>query len=290
MMSSAVDQMKETPEYTYHLLRGALEKFQKNIPELSNSQYQQAKTVADKTFALESIVLSTPEARDIVVPDSKLDAAIQEVVGRYTDRESFLLDLQNNGLDEDILRRSLYRELLFDAVMDRVTSKTPDVNDLDVQIFYELHLDRFTKPEKRKARHILITINPEFVENDRLTAQLRINSIAEKLKKNPARFETMVKKYSECPTAMEGGKLGELVEGTLYPELDVVLFTMQEGEISDVIETEMGFHILLCEKINKSITVPLSRARPRIKQILQDRQRNACQRAWLDKVREDADG
>ena len=118
----------------------------------------------------------------------------------------------------------------------------------------------------------------------------RIDQKAEKLKKNPARFETMVKKYSECPTAMEGGKLGELVEGTLYPELDAELFTMQEGEISDVIETEMGFHILLCEKINKSVTVPLSRARTRIKQILQERQRNACQRAWLDKVQEEKGG
>ena len=81
--------------------------------------------------------------------------------------------------------------------------------------------------------------------------------------------------------------LGEVVRGTLYPELDAELFNMEEGEVSKVIETEMGFHILFCEKINKSITVPLSRARARIKQTLQERQRKACQKAWLDKVQED---
>ena len=288
-MSTAAKNMSKAPEYTYHLLRGALEKFKKNISELDNNQYQQAKNVADKTFALESIVLSTPEARDIIVPESKVDAAIQEVASRYSDEESFLQDLKSNGLDKDVLRSALYREFLFDAVMDRVTAEAPQVSDLDIQIFYQLHKDRFTKPEKRKARHILITINPEFAENDRGSAYVRINTIAEKLKTNPTRFEMLAKKYSECPTAIEGGKLGELVRGTLYPELDAELFNMQEGDTSPIIETEMGLHILLCEKISKSITVPLSRAKARIEQILLERQRKACQKAWLDKAQEEVD-
>jgi len=288
MMLSA-NKPSETPEYNYHLLRGALERFHKNLTELNSSQYQQAKSVADKTFALESIVLSTPEARDIMVPESKLDAAVAEVAGRYTSAEAFKQDLKNNGLDEDVLRRALYRELLFDAVMDRVTSSTPHVSDIDIQIFYQLHKDRFTKPEKRKARHILITINPEFAENDRISASARASGIAEKLSKNPARFEALAKKYSECPTGLEGGRLGEVTQGTLYPELDEALFKMQEGEISGVIETEMGFHILQCEKINNSITVPLSRAKERIKLLLQERQRKACQKAWLEKVQEEVD-
>lgn len=285
-MLTAIKNSGKAPEYTYHLLRGALEKFQKNIPELSNIQFQEAKIIADKTYALESIVLSTPEALDIMIPDSKLDAAIEEVARRYVDHEAFLQDLDNNGLNEDILRNALHRELLFDAVMDRVHSKIPQVNDIDIQIFYQLHKDRFTKPEKRKVRHILITINPEFAENDRESAHHRISVIAEKLQNNAARFDSLARKHSECPTAMEGGRLGDVVRGTLYPELDSVLFDMEEGAISDVIETEIGFHILYCEKIIKSLTLPLSRARPRIKQILQERQRKSCQKAWLEKVQE----
>jgi len=75
MMTMAVNKIDQAPEYSYHLLRGALETFQKNIPELNDSQFEKAKHIADKTFALESIVLSTAEARDVVIPDSKLDAA-----------------------------------------------------------------------------------------------------------------------------------------------------------------------------------------------------------------------
>lgn len=286
MMNTAVKTSSDAPEYSYHLLRGALEKFQKNIPELTDNQFQQAKTIADKTFALESIVLSTAEARDVVIPDSKLDEAMAELAGRYTDRQSFLQDLANNRLDEATLRSALHRELVFDVVMDRISTTAPEVSDIDIQIFYQLHKDRFTRPEKRKARHILITINPEFAENDRASASVRIDAIVEKLRKNPGRFEALAKKHSECPTAVEGGRLGEVERGTLFAELDEALFAMGEGEISSVIETEMGFHVLLCEKINRSITVPLSRARARIKTILQERQRKACQKAWLDKVQE----
>jgi peptidyl-prolyl cis-trans isomerase C len=284
MMSTVVENTSIVPEYAYHLLRGSLEYFQKNISELTAMQYQQAKKVADKTFALESIVLSTPEACDVQIPENKLDAAIQEVTARYDNHESFLQDLESNGLDEDVLRKALYRELLFDAVLGRVIARSPDVSDLDIQIFYQLHKDRFTKPEQRKARHILITINPEYVENSREVAYARITALAEKLKNNSSRFESLARKNSECPTAMDGGKLGEVARGTLFPELDVELFSMEEGDISSVIETEMGFHILFCEKINKSVAVPLSRARARIKQIIQERQRKACQKAWLEEV------
>lgn len=287
MMSSTAKNMSEAPEYAYHLLRGALEKFQKNVPELSSSQYQQAKTVADKTFALESIVLSSPEARDVVVPESKLDAAMKEVSGRYADKAAFQQDLSNNGLDENILRSALYREQLFDAVMDRVTLNSPKISDLDIQIFYQLHKDRFTRPEKRKARHILITINDDYADNDYQSAYERMQLIEEKLKKNPARFESLARKYSECPSSMEGGRLGDLERGTLYPELDSELFSLNEGEISVIVETEMGFHILLCEKINKSVTMPLSRAKVRIEQLLMERQRKACQKAWLESLQKE---
>jgi peptidyl-prolyl cis-trans isomerase C len=289
-MNASVEIMSEKPGFAYHLLRGSLEKFKKNIPELSDSQYQQARSIADKTFALESIVLSTPEARDVIVPEAKLHAAVEEVAGRYADRESFIRDLKINGLEENSLRSALHRELLFDAVLERVSAKTLNVSEIDIQIFYQLHKERFTKPEKRKVRHILITINDEFAENDRASAFSRAAAIAEKLKKSPSRFEPLAKKYSECPSAMEGGRLGEVARGTLFPELDSVLFTMQEGAISDAIETEMGFHVLYCEKINRSITVPLSRARSRIKNLLQERQRKVCQKAWLDNVQEEKDG
>jgi len=287
MMNTANEVINDSPEFSYHLLRGALQMFKKSISELSDSQYQQAKLMADKTYALESVVLSTPEARDIIVTESAIISAVEEVVNRYDNREFYIQDLKNNGLDEDVLRSALHRELLFNAVMDSVTESLAEVSDVDINIFYQLHKERFIKPEERKVRHILITVNEDFAENNSEAAYNRATSIAKELNKKSSRFNALAKKYSECPTAIEGGLLGEVVQGTLYPELDSELFNMRAGDISNVIETEMGFHVIYCEKINQSTTMPLSRAKAQIKNLLQERHKKICQKAWLDKAQKE---
>jgi len=156
-----VQMMNKEPEYTYHLLRGALDKFQKSVSELDDSQLLQTQLVADKTYKLESLVLSTKEARDIVIPESRLIHAMSQISGRYDDYSDFLRDLEKNNLTEDVLRSALYRELIFDAVIERVSANTPEVTDEDIQIFYQLHKDQFTSPKKRTARHILFTIKSD---------------------------------------------------------------------------------------------------------------------------------
>jgi peptidyl-prolyl cis-trans isomerase C len=180
------------------------------------------------------------------------------------------------------LRSALARELLFNAVMERVSAATPAVSELDIRIFYQLNTDRFTRPETRKARHILVTLNDDYPENAYDRVMKRLRPLVDKLRRNPARFKDLARKHSECPTALEGGMLGEVTQGKLYPGLDSALFAMNEGDISDIIETEIGLHILYCEKIHRSVKVPYSRASSKIRNILETRQRRACQKAWLD--------
>lgn len=280
-MSSPV----KPPEYAYHLFRGAVERFSKGVSELDDSQVQEALTRADKTYALESLVLSSEEARDVVVADSRVDEALAEIAGRYPSREDFIHDIRANKLDEATLRRALQRELLFDAVMERVAARSPLISDLDIRIFYELHRQRFVLPEKRTARHILVTINPDFPENTPEAARRRISEYADKARHKTKRFAALAREHSECPTALQDGLLGDVKRGELFPELDAALFQLTEGTVSEVIETEVGLHILLCEKIHEGRLVPLAKAEQRIRQILDQRRRRACQKAWLEPLR-----
>lgn len=269
------------PEFSYHLLRFALEQFSRNPGELAPDQYLQVRQRADKSYQLESLVLSSPEAEGLVIPGDQVDTALATVAGRYTDEHEFLADLEANGLDPMGLRRALHRELLFDAVMQRVAAKSASINEIDVRLFYEMHRERFELPELRVARHILITINSDYIENSEVAAMSRMQQLAEKLNQRANRFADMARRHSECPTAMEGGKLGEIRRGTLYPELDAELFRMEEGEISPIIESEVGLHILLCEKIRPAKRIPFSKAAPQVRPLLEQRRRRNCQKAWL---------
>ncbi len=277
-------------EFAYHMLRSALDRYRCNLSELDEDQLRQVREKASKSYELESLVLSSEEARDLIIPDELVERAMSEVAGRYPSEEEFVEDLRANGLGHDALRGALHRELIFDAVMQRVAARSADINDIDVRLFYEMHGDRFASAETRTARHILVTVNPDYPENTPAMAQARIQEAVRRLKGKPNRFHDIARRYSECPTAMEGGRLGEVRKGVLYPELDACLFSLQEGEISDVIESEMGFHILYCEKIKPGKRLAFSKAAPRIRELLKKRRARNCQKAWLAALQEHRTG
>jgi peptidyl-prolyl cis-trans isomerase C len=133
----------------------------------------------------------------------------------------------------------------------------------------------------REACHLFISINPDYPENTRETAFSRMQELSTKLQKKPHKFAELALKHSECPTALQGGVLGLVPRGKLYPELDAVLFKIKAGEISEIVESEIGFHLVLCKQIQRAETLSLQKATPKIRQLMKERMRRTCQRAWL---------
>lgn len=265
----------------YTLLRAALALFKKPPAELPGEQLQQARRQARNEFDIESRVLHSPEAISVIVSEQELDMAFAEVRDRFDNDEHFADALRANGLDEDALRAALARQCKVNAVLERVAARSPKVNEVEIGIYYHSHPEKFRRPEQRVARHILISINPDYPENTRDEARRRIEEVADILKRKPHKFADLALKHSECPTALNGGDLGTIVPGKLYPELDRALFALKVNELSDVVETEIGFHLIQCLKIIPAETLSLKNAAPEIKQLMQDRYRRNCQRTWL---------
>jgi len=105
---------------------------------------------------------------------------------------------------------ALERELKVEAILEKVATRAAKISDMDVELYYQFHPEQFRRPETRLARHILVTINDSIAENTRAAARQRIEAIATRLAKEPQRFEEQALKHSECPTALDGGKLGDL--------------------------------------------------------------------------------
>ena len=265
----------------YSLLRSALALFQKTPNELDENQREQVIQQANKEYDIETRVLQSPEASGVMVSDDEINKALESIQQRFEDKASFHEELARNDLDLDTLKTALLRQCKVENIMERVASKAAKVSDVEVGIFYHMHPEKFHRQEHRRARHILVTINDEYAENARETALKRIKDIAAQLKQRPEKFGDLAMRHSECPTALNGGDLGSVNKGVLYPEIDTVLFELREGQISDVIETEVGFHLVVCSQIIPEQQVSLNKARPQIRQMMEDRARRVCQRAWL---------
>ncbi len=268
----------------YLLLGIAEQRFGCTPVQMSDAQRREAERIAQRQADIEHKVLLSDEARAVMVPPSEVAAAVGRIRARYADYDEFIRELAANDLDEARLHDALARELKVDAVLARVASRTPEVDDTEARLYYYLHLQQFEQPETRVARHILITINPTYPENRRDVAWQRATEIARRLARKPDRFAEQAGKHSECPTALEGGVLGRLKRGTLYPELDAVLFGMAEGAVSEVIESPLGFHILFCEKIHRAGPAPLAELLPQLRERLTAREASRTQKRWIEQL------
>ncbi len=265
----------------YTLLLAALALFEKSTSQLSPEELTRVETQAKNEFTLETRVLNSPEAAAVIVPDKEVDLAFAEIRGRFENEADFENLLTMNALTVETLKAALFRQCKVNTILELVSKNLPTISDVEIGLYYHSHPEKFYCPEQRAARHILISINPEYPENTRENALQRIEEIAEKLKRKPKKFADLALKNSECPTAFNGGELGMVIAGKLYPELDAALFALKENEISGVVETEIGFHLIQCTKISHAETMSLKKATPKIRQLMQERQRRIAQKEWL---------
>jgi len=268
----------------YLELKAAQNLFGKAPTALEANEREHVRKMAAKQFGLEARVLAAPEARDAMVPPASLNAAMEEIRKRYADEADFHADLQHNGLDEAGFMEALERELLVEAILEKVGTRAAHVSDIDVELYYQYHPDQFRRQETRRVRHILVTLNDDLPDNTRPVAQSRIEAIAARLERDPKRFEEQAMKHSECPTALQGGLLGDVPRGQLYPELDAALFNMAEGEVSDILESPMGLHLLRCDGITPAAVLTLKEARGPIRTLLEQRRKRVCQGAWVKQL------
>ena len=268
----------------YLALKAAQKLYSKAPAALQPEEYERVKKIAQQQHTLEAKVMLAPEARDAMVPPSTVEIAMQEIRGRYPSEEEFVSDLLRNGLDELSFANALERELKVEAILEKIGTQAAKISDMDVELYYQYHPEQFRRPETRLVRHILITINETIAENTRIEAGNRIQVIAKRLAKEPQRFEEQALKHSECPTALDGGKLGDLPRGKLFPELDKALFEMKAGDVSGVLESELGFHILRCDVVTAASILSLDLAKPHIRKLMEKKRKRVCQQAWIKEL------
>ena len=101
-------------------------------------------------------------------------------------------------------------------------------------------------------------------------------------------FTEAAKEYSEDISASIGGDVGFVIKGQMVPEFEKAAYRLKEGEISDVVETEYGYHIIKAEKIQKGRTLPFKEVEVEIKNTLVSRKQKSAYKDWIGELRESA--
>lgn len=263
----------------YLRMKTSLEQFGKIVSELTDDELKKLEQIMKQALRIYNAVLNSKEAKKVIVPDMQVNAAMRALKDRFNKDEDFQSVLEANSLTEKSLFVSLRNELHCETTLDYVANDCPPLTDEQAQVYYYQNLNKFSQPERRKASHLLITVNDEFEENTREQAVKRINDI--KKSATPENFGKLALRHSECPTAVEEGELGLVSKGKLYPVLEQALFEMDPNTISEVIESEIGLHLLYCQSIVPEHMVSYPQAKEKIieQHLVADQKRK--QKQWI---------
>jgi foldase protein PrsA len=169
--------------------------------------------------------------------------------------------------------------LVIEKYLEENVSRRMKPTEEDLKVYYEKNRHTFASPAKVEARHILLRTRQDTEE------------VMKKLRQGDD-FLQLVQDYSiDLPLARTGGQMARLpiAKGEALPELDKVLFTLNEGEISDIVETEYGCHIVRVDKIIPPIFKPFKEARDQIKKTLTAQRHMGAYNEMAAKLEKDAD-
>jgi len=138
------------------------------------------------------------------------------------------------------LVRAEYVVLSLDGLLSQVA-----VSDAEVKAWYEAHLSRYQQPEERRASHILITLAAGASDADKAKAKAKAEEVLKDVQKNPAKFAELAKQHSQDPgSAANGGDLGFFGRGMMVKPFEEAVFKQKQGELSGLVQSDFGFHII----------------------------------------------
>lgn len=142
--------------------------------------------------------------------------------------------------------------------LDQFAADTP-VSEDEIKAWYDAHLTQYATPEQRQASHILIAAPKDAPPADRAKARAKAEQLLAEVKAHPADFAAIAKKNSQDPgSAAKGGDLGMFSHGMMVKPFDDAAFSMKVGQISPVIETDFGYHVIKLDKIQPAGGKPLA--------------------------------
>ncbi len=127
---------------------------------------------------------------------------------------------------------------------------TINVTEDEIKSFYKANADKYQNQQQREASHILIAASKNAPPAEKAKAKAKAEDLLNQIRKNPKQFEELAKKYSQDPeSAKKGGDLGSFGRGMMVKSFDDAVFSMKVNEISNIVESDFGYHIIKLTKI-----------------------------------------
>lgn len=217
-----------------------------------------------------------------------VEEQFSELRERFPDEAQFQAMLDQLGITADSLKDQIAQRLMIQKVIEQEVGKNITITDAETKAFYEENPDMFQQPEKIRASHILIKAEPDAEKSEKEAAREKLEGIQAKVEAGED-FGELAKAHSEGPSGEKGGDLGFFSRGQMVKAFEDIAFALETGEVSDIVETRFGYHLIKGTGKEAASTVSYDEVEDRLKDYLKDQKVQEAVAGYIEKLKADAD-
>lgn len=233
-------------------------------------------------------LLAQEARRRNLVPDkARVDEAMVQIEEQAGGPEGLEAALAKIGATHEQLRASAVETELVRVFVTTQIEPQVTVTPAEVSAYYDANPDQFERPDMVRARHILARIAPNAPPEEKQEAQSRAKSARRRVLAGED-FAAVAREVSEGREASNGGDMGFFARDSMMPELTSVAFALEVGQVSEIIETRFGFHILKLEEKRPASKMTFAEAKGPVRQLIEEDKAGRMVDELLVELRNDA--
>lgn len=245
------------------------------------------KQALDSLIAFE-LLYQESQARQLTPDDDSVAKAIQDVAAKFESPKAYRAALRAQKTTPADVERETRKMLAVNRVLDEVVWKDVRVDEGAVRAFYEENAQQFVRPEAIRIRQVLVRASPGSPSAGRDTGRAKAQEVVRRLREGEEFAAVARAESDDAMSAARGGDMGYLSRGTMPQAFEDAAFRLQPGEVSDVVETQFGFHVLSVTDRRAEGIALLEEVRARIVAVLTEEQRQQRQDAFVEALRRKA--
>ncbi len=196
----------------------------------------------------QELLLQDSQAQGIQVGPEEIQTELDNFKKQFKDKSDFTKKISEMNYTEDMVKNQIKRTKTIRKLVDEKVMPTITISDETLKSYYDSHPKEFKVPERIRASHILVKVDAKATDAEKADARKKIEGIKSKLD-NGEDFAKLASENSDCPSSKKGGDLGSFSRGQMVKPFEDAAFSLKPGEVSDIVETRFGYHIIkLAEK------------------------------------------
>ncbi len=237
-----------------------------------------------ETLIERHLILSDFEKQGYVLPENIIDERVQERIRNdFGDRLTLTKTLQAQGITYESFRKDIKEQVIVDFLSSKNVSSITLVSPFEIEKYYNANLEDFQQDERIRMRMIYIAKtegDPDFSCNMLADIRRKVNDGGD--------FADLARVYHQGSQRAQGGDWGWVDKEVLREDLSALAFSLQEGQMSEVIRKDEGCYLILVEERQDPKPRPLSSVREEIEKALLAEERNRLKAEWIERLKEES--